>query len=300
MSVYCAWASIDENSKTKGGTAGDQTGKEVKTGLLYNFGQTRVYRCIDKAKAALIGSAAKNMADNCNIGYDQGERGSLYALLSQNGWDISRVTTPVETDCSNLGACAVNIAYQKSLIPSSVYSGNIGSALLSTGLFTELKDTKYMGKSEYIQCGDLIVKPGSHVIIAYTNGSKNSILMSGQKHAVAFTGVSIAIDGIAGPATTKMKSRVLQHALNMDYHTNLVEDGIFGTLSKRALGTHYVKKGETQYLVTAAEILAELNGVNPNGVEIPGTYGNGLVSASKTLLKDDGRTITSSDFLKLI
>ena len=42
MAVLCAWASANEYGKTTGGKAGDQTGKEVKCGNIYNFGQTRV------------------------------------------------------------------------------------------------------------------------------------------------------------------------------------------------------------------------------------------------------------------
>ena len=53
-------------------------------------------------------------------------------------------------------------------------------------------------------------------------------------------------------------------------------------------------------MVTAAEILMYLNGYNPNGVEYPGTYGNGLVKCSKAKFGDDGSTITSSEFLQLI
>ena len=118
------------------------------------------------------------------------------------------------------------------MIPSSVYSGNIGKALLNTGLFKELKASKYLGKSEYIECGDIIVAPGKHVIVAYTDGSKtsqntikttvasaiggNKLIKRGQKEAVKFTGVNIAVDGICGTNTNKMKSRVLQHAINLD------------------------------------------------------------------------------------
>ena len=53
-------------------------------------------------------------------------------------------------------------------------------------------------------------------------------------------------------------------------------------------------------MVTAAEILMYLNGYNPNGVEYPGTYGNGLTNASKQKFGDDGLKINASEFLQLI
>ena len=61
MSVMCAWASANEYGKVNGGKAGDQTGKEVKCGSIYNFGQTRVYRCKNRNKALRIGAAAYRM-----------------------------------------------------------------------------------------------------------------------------------------------------------------------------------------------------------------------------------------------
>lgn len=316
MSVMCAWASANEYGKVNGGKAGDQTGKEVKCGLIYNFGQTRVYRCKNRNKALRIGAAARGMANNNNFGYCQNHRTTGYNALKNAGWVVANVKSPVEVDCSELAACAVNVAYSKAMIPSSVYSGNIGKALLNTGLFKELKTSKYLGKSEYIKCGDIIVAPGKHVIVAYTDGSKtsqntisttiqgivsgNSLIKRGQQEAIKFTGVNIATDGKVGNETKAMKSRVLQHAMNLDYKAGLVEDGKFGSASKNALDSHYVKKGEKQYMVTAAEILMYLNGYNPNGVEYPGTYGNGLVNASKQKFGDDGLKITASEFLKLI
>lgn len=128
----------------------------------------------------------------------------------------------------------------------------------------------------------------------------NPIIKEGQRHAIEFTGVQIEVDGIVGSETKEMKSRVLQHAMNLDYGFTIEEDGEFGTKSKTKLGTHYVEKGEEQYMVTAAEILMELNGIDPNGVEYPGEYGNGLTKASKQFFKDDGLKITASEFLKLL
>lgn len=129
----------------------------------------------------------------------------------------------------------------------------------------------------------------------------NDIVRKGQQHAIEFTGKKIAVDGLVGNETKTMKARVLQHAMNLDYKKNQIdEDGAFGPKSKLKLGTHYVKKGEKQYMVTAAEILMELNGIDPNGVEYPGHYGSGLTTAAAKFFNDAGTKITASKFLKLI
>lgn len=315
MAVLCAWASLGSNGKITGDKSGDQTGKEVKCGNLYNFGQTRIYRCKDREKALKIGASAKAIADNNAFGYDQSGRTTSYNELKKVGWVVANVKTLCEIDCSELAACAVNVAYKSDMIPSIVYSGNIGSTLVSTGYFTELKESKYLGVSEYIQCGDIIVAPGKHVIVAYTDGSKvnvntiatvvsgitgDTLVKKGQQYAIDFTGVKIAVDGKVGKETNTMKQRVLQHAINLDYNSKLVEDGVFGTASKKALGSHYVEKGEKQYMVTAAEILMYLDGINPNGVEYPGQYGNGLVSATKQKFGGTGTKINADGFLALI
>lgn len=67
-------------------------------------------------------------------------------------------------------------------------------------------------------------------------------------------------------------------------------DGSFGPASKSALGNHYVVKGETQYMVTAAEILVMLRGIDPNGVEVPGSFGSGLETAINTFKRSQGMT----------
>lgn len=51
MGTLCGWASIDENGKATGGQKGDQTGREVRTGNWYSFGQTVVLRFKDRNKA---------------------------------------------------------------------------------------------------------------------------------------------------------------------------------------------------------------------------------------------------------
>lgn len=133
-----------------------------------------------------------------------------------------------------------------------------------------------------------------------SSNKANEIVRKGQIEAVKFTGVNISIDGIVGNETKKMKCIVLQHAMNLDYGNTLKEDGVFGKKSEEKLGVHYVKKSERQYMVTAAEILMMLNGVDPCGVEYPGIYGYGLVNAAKIFFGDNGTKITSSKFLKLI
>lgn len=120
--------------------------------------------------------------------------------------------------------------------------------------------------------------------------STNELIKQGQQHSINFTGHKIAVDGIAGPETKAQKVRVLQHAINIDYKEKLAEDGVWGKLSDQAFRNHYVKRGETQYLVTALEILLMLNGYDPHGVECPGIFGS-LEDTVKQFQKDHGLVV---------
>ena len=110
-----------------------------------------------------------------------------------------------------------------------------------------------------------------------TNG--NSIIKLGQQHANNFSQCGLVVDGVRGTNTKKAAVKVVQRALNLDYKAGIKEDCVWGNATDMAFGNHYVKVSETQYLVTALEILCMLNGKNPNGVECPGKFGNGLVAA---------------------
>ena len=109
--------------------------------------------------------------------------------------------------------------------------------------------------------------------------NKKELIKQGQQHAINFTGVQIAVDGIVGRDTKRMAIRVVQRAMNADYGSTIAEDGIIGKKTKAKAGRHYVKRGERQYLVTALEILCLLQGKDPNGVECPGKFGGGLARA---------------------
>ena len=120
----------------------------------------------------------------------------------------------------------------------------------------------------------------------------NDIIRRGQAEANKWVKkFQIAEDGERGPNTRKKAAMVLQTAINKDYGAGLDVDGVIGANTKKALGTHYVKYGEKQYMVTAAEIMLMMLGKDPDGVEKPGIFGDGLQAAA-------GKSkITATDFI---
>lgn len=107
----------------------------------------------------------------------------------------------------------------------------------------------------------------------------SAVVKAGQMHANNFCGAGLAIDGVRGSLTKKAGIMVLQIALNLDYGAGLVVDGEYGPKTDAALKGHTVRLGETQYMVTALQILLMLKGYNPNGVECPGSFGSGCEAA---------------------
>lgn len=154
---------------------------------------------------------------------------------------------------------------------------------------SELAAYNGISNPNVINVGQVIKKPaaGTSTPPASTG---NTIVRDGQIHANNFSGAGIETDGIRGAETKKAGIKVLQVALNHDYNAGLSVDGIRGSKTDAALGNHYVKYGETQYLVTAVEILLMLKGYNPGGVENPGQFGSGLKEAVTQYQRDHGLT----------
>lgn len=117
------------------------------------------------------------------------------------------------------------------------------------------------------------------------------IIAAGQVHSDNFAGTGIKADGERGPQTKIAGVKVLQQGMNLDYDAGLKLDGEFGSKSNAALGKHTVRLGETQYMVTALEILLMLKGYDPKGVESPGVFGSGLDACVRRYQGDHGLTM---------
>lgn len=168
MATLCGWASIDENGHAHGGQAGDQTGREVKTGPWYNFGQTVVIRPNDREKGKQMASVMKKICNNKNVGYDQWQRTTLYVEMSRCGWNPDKISRKVETDCSALIA-VVCTACGYSVSPD-VWTGNLRNALTRTKKFTALTESSYVHSDKNLRAGDIILNPDRHVIMALEDG----------------------------------------------------------------------------------------------------------------------------------
>ena len=177
MSILIGHASIDENGQAHGGKAGDQTGKEVCIRTWYSGGWSVVLRPKSPAVAEAMARACEAACGNPLIGYDQWERNSAWDEAEKVGWDLSRITTPCETDCSALQALcarAAGVNVPRVAMGGGKYNAPVTQTMRqafgSTGAFEVLTDPKYLATDKYLKRGDVLVRESGHTAQALGNG----------------------------------------------------------------------------------------------------------------------------------
>lgn len=172
MSIRIGHSRIDENGKAHGGAAGDQTGSEVRVQSWYSKPWALVLRPKDPTVAEAMAAAMEAACANDNIGYDQWQRETAHTQAKKVGYDLSKITTKCECDCSSLVALCAKAAgvdvYDAN--GKSPTTGKMQAAYTATGAFEVLTDAKYLDSDTYLRRGDVLLKPGSHTAMALDNG----------------------------------------------------------------------------------------------------------------------------------
>lgn len=206
MSILIGHSSIDENGKARGGAAGDQNRKEVCKRNWYSASWDVVLRCTDPVMAEKMAVACEQACDNEYIGYDQNQRNTLNTEAKKVGYDLSKITTPCECDCSSL-MCICAIA--GGIPESALYKGknmrttsNMRSAFKATGKFEILTDSKYLTSDAYLKRGDILVNEGSHTLMVLGEGASASIETSKPTNNVIGTAIAKgSLNVRTGPST---------------------------------------------------------------------------------------------------
>lgn len=196
--IKIAHAVYDENKKSSGGKPGDQTGREVAIWDWYTNEKkgkpwTHVFRAKDPEVAKKISKTAQAIVANDNVGYDQSNRTTLYDQAVKVDFDISKIKTACETDCSGMVSVCINAAGVK--ISKSIYTGNQLAAIKATKQFDILTDKKYLTSSDYLQDGDILFRVG-HTAVAV-----NYVTVKELQHALNIFGYGLKEDGIKGKMT---------------------------------------------------------------------------------------------------
>lgn len=188
--VKIGQATNDENGGTRGGKAGDQTGKEVsitswtygsKSGS-YNHWQY-VFRAKNPATAQKLADNMIAACKNNHVGYDQtgGQRDSFYDEAKKVGWNIAAVQTDCETTCASVVTVCLNAAGIGT--PRYWDSSKVYNDLKSTGLFTIFTDSAHLSSDGLLEPGDILLSPGRHTAMVVSGpravGTEFSALLTG-------------------------------------------------------------------------------------------------------------------------
>jgi hypothetical protein len=187
MTVKIGHAASDENTKAKGGKAGDQTGKELVIQDWYHRekGWLVVFRAKNSKVAEKIAKTMEQACANNNIGYDQSQRTTLFKLAEKCNFNLTKITEKCECDCSSLVSVCVNAAGIK--ISKDMYTGNQKTVLEATGAFEVLTDSCYLTKADYLRRGDILLGPG-HTAIVISNSAEKPLIDSAKSFNTTFTG----------------------------------------------------------------------------------------------------------------
>lgn len=171
MAVKIGHASIDENGKVSGGKAGDQTQKEVCTRTWYSKPWGFVLRCKDSDKAEKMAIACEQGCANDKIGYDQVQRNTLYTQAKIVNYNLSKITTACECDCSSfMTVCALAAGIKITYGTNAPTTSTMKTVFSATGEFDILTGAKYLSSDSYLRRGDILVKAGSHTAMVLEDG----------------------------------------------------------------------------------------------------------------------------------
>ena len=217
MAIKIGHASIDEKSKIKGGSAGDQTSKEVCTRSWYSKDWDFVLRPKTSTLAEKSAKACEKGCANANIGYDQNQRNTLHTQASKVKYDLSKIVTKCETDCSAfMTVCAIaggaNIEYGS----NGPTTSTMKTRFRNSGDYSVLTASKYLTSDKYLKRGDILVKAGSHTVMALEDGSK-----SGTTTSTTSTTSSTKVDSAKSYSKSYSKRYTTTAKLNLRTGANM-------------------------------------------------------------------------------
>ena len=185
-------------------------------------GVSRNLRYKSRKKAERAAQTCEAAIKNRNIGYDMDDRNTAYEAARAVGWDVSRITKPVETDCSGLmtlcavdaGCEAVAALYKKQGNSCTTYC--MLDDWPATGDFVLLTDSKYLTTDANLLRGDVLVSEG-HTVMALEDG-KNAEEETEmvEKSKIIVDGKEVAVERILKDGTNYVKVRDLAAALDLE------------------------------------------------------------------------------------
>ena len=182
--VQIGQASIGETGGARGNQPGNQPGhKEVNVKAWYSKNWMEVIRHADPNVGAMAATVMVKLINSNLVGYDQGDRNTLFNALKKNDWNVDKYIASreaTETDCSafcyTCYCCVVPGLRKSGYCPDTA---GIWDMIHKYGgdAFQRYTDTKMLTTSDYYQVGDIInrrrkAEGGGHaMMVVSTNGT---------------------------------------------------------------------------------------------------------------------------------
>lgn len=221
MSIKIGQASLGETGGWNQ-QPGNQTGRELNISNWYNGRWLGVLRFRDRRKAERAAQICEAAVKNKNIGYDMSDRNTAYEAASAVRWDVSKITKPVETDCSGLMTLCAVAAGCKSVEELYRRQGNSCTTYCmlhdwpATGDFELLTGSRYLATDANLLRGDVLVSSG-HTVMALEdgkNGEEEREMV--EKSKIIVDGKEIAVERILKNGTNYVKVRDIAAALDLE------------------------------------------------------------------------------------
>lgn len=243
MAVLIGHASISEKG-TINGAKGDSTRKEVCTRTFYSKPWDFMAIHPDANVREKHAKAIEDACANDNIGYGQNDRNSANTEAKKVNYDISKIKTKCNTDCSALQ----NLAAVASGAKGVTYGSNgwttstMKRALKAAG-YIIIEDKTYLTSETYCVRGAIYVKESSHTVCGLTNGSNASKILKKAGISSSSSSTSSTSSTTSSTYTKKKFIKDVQKAIGAEV------DGVAGkeTLSKTV--TVSVKKNSKHAVV---------------------------------------------------
>lgn len=258
MAIKIGHASGDENRSARGGQAGEQTREEVFTRNWYYKNWHTVLRPKSKTLAEKSAKTCEAACANSKIGYDQGQRNTLYKYAKAVNFDMSKITTPCECDCSSLmHVCAIAGGANLSYGSNGLHTRNMVDGFMKSGDYVKLTDSKYLTTDAYLKRGDILVKEG-HTVMVLENGANAEPDI--EENNVVNIELNVLQKGSTGEQV-KALQRML-YAMGYSLGSKNPIDGSFGSMTDTAVREYQRKNGLTVDGSVGKQTWSKLLGVN--------------------------------------
>ena len=264
VKIKIGHASISELGSANGGTAGDQTKKEVYIDENYDVTK-KSYNVLLRPKTSALAEASAAACEagckNDKIGYSQNNRNSLYSEAVKVGYDLSKITASCDTDCSAfMTVCAkaggASFAYGYGGSSNAPTTRNMRNWFTKSGDYTELVSSVYLTSSDYLKRGDILVAEGSHTIMVLANGSKISanavpaVLLKVAVTVVSISDTEAIIDACLFQSNAGSETLILDNTKTSSSNWSYSLTTTNGKPAEHALKSTEVKDGIVRFHLT--------------------------------------------------